>query len=174
MTWNDFYQRQNAIQAALDHARENGADALTAETPAPVRQVFSDSAELLGALHHKWTQLLTGRIGVALSDAETEPHGDRVQAVTTAWRRTASENPSLREVLDHHAAAPSSPLHDALEREQRLLALAAGLVEHHESTEEITRVGAAFRRLLQVSPANESNSHRTGRLDQLRKLIPSK
>ena len=97
MSWNDFHQRQQAIQSVLDAARRDPSGA-PATTPPP----FTDRTELLRALHYKWTQLLTGRIGVALAETENSPHEDRVQAVTTAWRRTAADNPVLRAVLDHH------------------------------------------------------------------------
>lgn len=172
MTWNDFYQRQHAVQQVLEHAREHGAEAATLENVPQARAAFSDSEELLNALQYKWSQLLLGRIGLALTDAETDPHGDRVQAVTTAWRQTAAANPTLRAILDHHPATPEAPMRDALEREQRLLALASGLAESHEPTHDIARVGSAFRRLLQMAPAEEPR-RRKGALSHLRKLIPS-
>lgn len=176
MTWNDFYQRQHAIQAALDHVRDHGADGLTVEAVPRASAVFSDSAELFNALQHKWSQVLTGRIGVALADAEDDPHGDRVQAVTAAWRKAAADNPLLREILGANASNPHSPTRAAIEHEQRLLALSSGLAEPHESAEEIARVGAAFMSLLEAAPRQDARTttrRRKNPLSQLRKLIPS-
>ena len=146
MSWNDFYQRQHAIQAVLEHAGRHPAERLDPQEVPAARELFADTGSLLLALHHKWTQLITGRIGVALDEADADPRGDRVQAVTAAWRATAARNPALRAVLDRHLGEPQ--LGPSLEREQRMLALATGLAEHTEPAEEITRVGAAFLRLL--------------------------
>ncbi|MFD0486772.1 hypothetical protein ACFQ0O_06635 [Saccharopolyspora spinosporotrichia] len=105
MSWHDFYRRQSAIQAVLDHATAHPSDELALEAVPQASEVFATTGELLRALHYKWTQLLTGRIGIALADADADPRVDRVQAVTTAWRRTAAGNPDLRAVLDRHAGA---------------------------------------------------------------------
>ena len=126
MTWTQFHQRQEAIRAVLDHARANPAAEIDLAAVPAAAEVFTSRDELLRALHYKWTQLLTGRIGVALAETENSPHEDRVQAVTTAWRRTAADNPVLRAVLDHHDTDPD--LRECREREHRMLALAAGLV----------------------------------------------
>ncbi|CAM00950.1 hypothetical protein A8924_2035 [Saccharopolyspora erythraea NRRL 2338] len=168
MSWHDFYRRQSAIQAVLDHATAHPSDELALEAVPQASEVFATTGELLRALHYKWTQLLTGRIGIALADADADPRVDRVQAVTTAWRRTAAGNPDLRAVLDRHAGAPA--LRPALEREQRMLALASGLAEHSEPDEEISRVGAAFLSLMRGTPKHTERSTCALRL---RKLIPS-
>ncbi|GAA2799194.1 hypothetical protein [Saccharopolyspora taberi] len=150
MSWNDFYQRQHAIQAVLDHAEAHPGDRLDPQAVPRARAVFADTDDLVPALQHKWLQLITGRIGVALSEVEDDPHGDRVEAVTAAWRTTATRNPVLRAVLDKHLDEPG--LRGALEREQRLLALATGLADHTEPADDIARVGAAFLRLLRGTP----------------------
>ncbi|MFD0919713.1 hypothetical protein ACFQ16_08160 [Saccharopolyspora rosea] len=164
MSWNDFHQRQHAIQSVLDAARRDPSGA-PATTPPP----FTDRTELLRALHYKWTQLLTGRIGIALVETEDSPLDDRVQAVTTAWRRTAAENPVLRAVLDHHDTDPD--LRECREREHRLLALAAGLAEPGES--DADRVGAAFVRLLRATPDASGPAPAACQVNRLRSLIPS-
>ncbi|MCI2421226.1 hypothetical protein MOQ72_27670 [Saccharopolyspora sp. K220] len=159
MSWHDFHQRQHAIQTVLDHARRNPSEALI-QVPAP----FTDAAELLRALHYKWNQQLTGRIDVALVETGDAPHGDRVEAVTAAWRQTAADNSVLRAVLDQHSAHPA--LETCAAREQRMLALAAGLAEHTEPAKDVARVGMAFLKLLRATPS-------TARRGGLRKLMPS-
>ncbi|GAA4614013.1 hypothetical protein [Saccharopolyspora hordei] len=146
MGWNDFRQRQHAIATVLDNARRDPSGALD-EVPAP----FTDTTELLRALQCKWTQQLIGRIEVALAETADAAHGDRIQAVTEAWRRTAAANPELRELLDRHQADPA--LRSAVAREHRMLALATGLAEHDEPESEVARVGQAFLQLVRATPS---------------------
>ncbi|MEB3368369.1 hypothetical protein [Saccharopolyspora mangrovi] len=162
MSWNDFYQRQQALAEVLDSARRDLSAAFET-VPGP----FRDTDELLAALHHKWMLQLTGRVEVALADTENAPHGDRVEAVTEAWRRAARDNPGLRAALDVHAGNPA--LEEATAREHRMLAVAAGLAEDHEPPRDQARVGRAFLQLLRAAPAPDQHT-RPGRL---RKLIPS-
>jgi hypothetical protein len=161
MSWNDFHQRQHAIRTVLDNARRSPSEALT-QVPKP----FVDASELLRALQYKWTQQLTGRVEVVLAETDDAPHADRVQAVTAAWRRTAADNPVLRDLLDRHESNPALRLDVA--REHQLLALAAGLAEPTEPGKDTARVGRAFLQLLRATP--DAPAQRTGRL---RKLIPS-
>lgn len=164
MSWNSYYQRKHAIDEVLDSARRDLQSALDT-IPSP----FTGAGELLAALHYKWMQQLNGRVEVALADTADSPHGDRVEAVTTAWRRTAATNAALRDVLDQHAEHPV--LRAANAQEHRMLALAAGLAEHHEAEHDVARVGQAFLQLLRASPAPTEERSRTG---MLRKLIPSR
>jgi hypothetical protein len=137
MGWNDYYRRRDVIDAVL--AVPGTIDQIFARVP-DAAAVFADTGELLLALDHKWTQQLTARIGLALSDAE----GDRVDAVAAAWRQAVAENAALRRILDENAAA----LPEATAREHRMLALAAGLGEFTEPDDVLERVGAAFAALL--------------------------
>ncbi|MER7015990.1 hypothetical protein ABT324_31545 [Saccharopolyspora sp. NPDC000359] len=145
MSWNDFHQRQHAIATVLDTARQDPSGALH-QVPAP----FTDATELLRALQCKWTQQLTGRVDVALVETEDAADGDRIQAVTEAWRRTAAANPELRALLDQHQADPE--LRAAAAREHRMLALASGLAEPGEPDAEVVRVGQAFLQLVRATP----------------------
>ena len=138
MSWNDYYRRRDVIDAVL--ANPGPIDEVFDRIP-EAATVFADTDELLLALDHKWTRALTARIGLALSDAE----GDRVDAVSAAWRRTAAENPSLRRILDENTGGV---LTDAAAREHRMLALAAGLAEFAEPNDVLERVGGAFATLL--------------------------
>ncbi len=170
MTWDDFHQRQRTIRAILEHAAQHPTAQLELTAVPGADEVFADRADLLRALHYKWTQVLTGRIDVGVQDADANPHGDRVEAVTSAWRRAAADNPALREILDAHAGDPA--LAQATLHEQRMLALSAGLAESHEPASETNRVGKAFRSLLRAEPTAAPGKSRRP-LSQLRKLIPS-
>lgn len=171
MTWNDFYQRQHAIRAVLDHAREHPAAPLNLELVPAAATAFTDRDQLLRALQYKWSRSLTGRIDIGVEDADADPRGDRVEAVSNAWRRTTADNPVLRRVLDSHADEPA--IAGLLRQERRMLAVSAGLAEPHEPAEELDRVGAAFLRLLHTSTPS-TTSRRRGPLSQLRRVIPSR
>ncbi|ONI87402.1 hypothetical protein ALI22I_22880 [Saccharothrix sp. ALI-22-I] len=139
MSWTDFYRRRDALDAVLRAAAGNPAAPLTFD-----RELFATEDELLLALHYRWMQQLTGRLGTALGDSAD----DRVETVTRTWRELAAEQPVLRAVLDAHLTST-----EAVEREQSLLALTAGLAELSEPGAEIARVGAAFASLIRSGPA---------------------
>lgn len=148
MSWNDHHQRQAAIRAVLDEARRDPATALTT-VPTP----FTDRAQLLHALHYTWTQALSGYLEAALAD-DTSAEDGHVQAAAGAYQHAAAAYPALRALLDHHRDDPA--LHECLQREQRLLALSAGLADPDEPAAEITRVGSTLQQLLRSGPAGES------------------
>ncbi|MBV9846195.1 MAG: hypothetical protein JOZ47_14155 [Kutzneria sp.] len=163
MSWHDFHRRREVIDAVLAQADPDPTgttpiDTLLDRVPGG-REVFADGARLLLALHHKWIQLLVGRIGLALCTVDTLPDGNRVEAVAAAWRRTAREHESLRRLLDANAGDISPVASTASER--RLLAVSAGLAELDEPTEVIDRIGLAFLTLL-GSTAPELADRRDG------------
>lgn len=135
MSWNDFYRRRDVIDAVLRQARRTGQTEVPFEEIPSATEVFTDRAELLAALHYRWMLRLTGHLELALHE-----HGDRVEAATAAWRRLAGEEPTLRRLLDAHAAA----IPTAIAHEQRILALVTGLADVREPAEDIERIGAAF------------------------------
>jgi hypothetical protein len=125
MGWKDFYRRRDAIDAVLERAGRAPDGGLPFAGSAA--EVFASPAYLLLALHHRWLMALTGRIGVALAEADRDPGIDPLDAVTGAWRTTAAAHPVLRRLLDEGLAADEPSMRPAVEGEQRLLALAAGL-----------------------------------------------
>jgi hypothetical protein len=131
MSWADFYRRRDALNTVIEHARADDRDLAFASSAARVEDIFGTRDELLLALHYKWTLALTGQLGVALAQADRDPEADRVDAVLAAWRATAAEHDVLRRLLDAHADEPA--MRTAIDGEQRLLALSAGLAELHES-----------------------------------------
>ncbi|WNV83506.1 hypothetical protein [Umezawaea sp. Da 62-37] len=145
MGWNDFYRRRDELDAVLRRAEPHPEAPLDFDP-----DVFADADELLLALHHRWLQQLTGRLGVALTGAD-----DRAEVVLTTWRVLAAEQPALRGVLDAHLTD-----REAVEREERLLALTAGLAELSEPSAEVARIGAAFLALIRSEPAVRTSRKR--------------
>ncbi|TQM80387.1 hypothetical protein FHX81_2716 [Saccharothrix saharensis] len=145
MSWSDFYRRRDALDAVLRAAAGDPAAPLAFD-----RDLFATEDELLLALHYRWMQQLTGRLGAALEDSD-----DRVETVARTWRALAAEQPVLRAVLDAHLTST-----EAIEREQRMLALTAGLAELSEPAAEIARVGAAFANLVRTRPGVVAGRHR--------------
>jgi hypothetical protein len=165
MSWTDYYERRDALDSVLVRAERDPAG------PLPHSPMFDRPADLLLALHYRWTLKLTGNLGRVLAEAERDESMDLVDAVSGAWRKTIADNKTLHAILDAHAERHEALL-PQLEAEQRTLALAAGLAEPHEPAQEITRVGAAFMALLRT--AAEKPSRRRSPVEQLiRRLVAS-
>ncbi|CRK55650.1 hypothetical protein [Alloactinosynnema sp. L-07] len=173
MSWNDYYRRRDAMDAVVAHAARTPESVLPyAEVPG-VDEVFGSHEELLLALHYRWTLKLTGRVGLAQAEAERDASIDLVDTVSQAWRTAATEHPALRRLVDQAALTYPGLLRPALDSEQRMLALAAGLAEPHEDKAEITRVGAAFVALVRSSPDRVAGKRRNPVELLLRKLVAS-
>jgi hypothetical protein len=165
MSWQDYYERRNALDSVLVRAERDPAG------PLPHSPMFDGPANLLLALHYRWMLKLTGNLGSVLAEAERDESMDLVDAVSEAWRKTIADNKTLHAVLDAHAERYEALL-PQLQAEQQTLALAAGLAEPHEPSQEITRVGAAFMALLRT--AAEQPSRRRSPVEQLiRRLVAS-
>jgi hypothetical protein len=126
MSWDEFYRRRDALDAVLatgdlDHAA--------------ARASVGDRDQVLAALRHRWSLVLTGHLGAALTE-----DGEATDAVARAWRRAAADRPALRRLLDEHGGPDPA--------ERRLVALAAGLADPHEPAESIEAIGAAFLGLI--------------------------
>jgi hypothetical protein len=175
MSWADYYERRDAIDLVLEHAARHRDAGLPFAELDSVRSVFTDREELALALQYKWSQALMGRVTVALVDAEKTPDVDHVEAVAAAWRTTARQQQTLREVLDAYAADPdaSQEFLAALRAEQRMVAFAAGLAEVGESDAEAARIGAAFMALVRGTPRQRTARHRTPIEQLLRRLVAS-
>ncbi|TCP55072.1 hypothetical protein EV191_102284 [Tamaricihabitans halophyticus] len=173
MSWSDFYRRREVLDRALRQARRTGGRVTLAEIPGGY-DVFMNEGELLLALQHKWNQLLTGRIGLALDDLDHGAHGaaedDRVDAISRAWRETARQNPELRAVLDAHGDAFPEQLRAGRDVELSMLALNAGLASAAEPADKIRRVGTALLNLIASTPTRPAGRPR-GPVAQLRRLL---
>lgn len=157
MTWQQFRRRQRAIQSALQYCREHPTATPTPHAISDAQGIFADSDELLAALQYRWTQALIGRIELACTEVADQPGADRVDTVVAAWNRTATDNPTLRAVLDGNAESAGPRFAAALRREGRVLALASGLAQAGDTQEAIERLGVALRALFALP------SHSAGR-----------
>jgi hypothetical protein len=167
MSWGDYYQRRDAIELVLAHAEWQCAEL------APVRQVFADRESLALALQYKWSQVLTGQIGAALTTAAHAPDLDQVEAVAAAWRIAARQQPALRVLLDGYAAEAGTEFQRASQAEQRMVAFAAGLAEPGEPADETARIGRAFIALVRSTPRRSVNRHASPVEQLLRRLVAS-
>lgn len=171
MSWNDFYQRRDILDAALIQAGQNPSRPLSLTEIPQATKYFAAEEELLLALQYKWTQLLNGRLRAELADPDYAGEDiaiDRVDAVTRAWNRTIAGHETLRAVLD--AAVERCPaLIPSHEAELRTLALTAGLAEANEPTAEVTKVGRAFGTLLRHGQAKPVR--RRGPMGHLLRLL---
>jgi hypothetical protein len=171
MSWEDFYRRRDALDAAVRLAGRDPEGALPFAQVPNATEVFTGPAELLLALHYRWTMKLTGRLGMAVADAERDPSIDRVDAVMTAWRETAGEFPVLRRLLDAHADDHGGALRPAMAGEHRMLAFAAGLADAGEDAEEVTRIGQALLALIRTSPEPEPVPQQQRRRNPIEQLL---
>lgn len=124
--------------------------------------MFAGRGELLLALQHRWTLLLTARLELAMLDADTG--GDRVDAVANAWRELAGAEPVLRRVLDAHLDDAEPEHTRAVEYEHRMLALWSGLAEPTEPAGEAARIGRALAGLLRSPRAGRRRGVAAGLL----------
>jgi hypothetical protein len=173
MSWGDYYQRRDAIELVLAHAGRHPGAGWPYEEFEPVRQVFADRESLALALQYKWSQVLTGQIGAALTTAAHAPDLDQVEAVAAAWRIAARQQPALRELLDGYAAEAGAEFRRASRAEQRMVAFAAGLAEPGEPADETARIGKAFIALVRSTPRQPVNRHTNPVEQLLRRLVAS-
>lgn len=149
MGWAEFYRRRDVLFSALAHVARDGT--LVFDRVDGAHEVFAGLDDLVLALHHRWSLLLQARIDLALS----EP-GDPADAVTRAWLTLAADEPVLRAVLDTHEHDPV--LADALARENRVLALNAGLAHPNQHDLVITEIGRVLRTSLRPGAAEALRS----------------
>lgn len=177
MSWEDHYRRREVMDSVLTSVKRDPDAMLPFEEIPGAVELFGTPEHLLLALYHRWTLILCGHLraadlepearDVALSSAAPD-YTDRVADV---WRATAEEFATLRAVLDANLDRYPAALVPALEREQRLVALTAGLAEACEPVHEVTRVGAAFLALTRHRDARPSA--RMTPVGQLLRLLQS-
>lgn len=163
MSWNDFYARRDIMHDVISKASQDDPRLPFAEIDGAA-ELFGTERQLLLALYYRWTLLLSGRLR-AMAAAPEDGHAPEVDTdlpdrVGAAWRETAAEHATLRAVLDAGVEAYPEALRPALEREQRMLALAAGLADPGEPTTEVTKIGASFLALTRHAGAVPARGHR--------------
>lgn len=105
-------------------------------------------AQALG-LQQRWTAALSARLDAAIEFAGNQPLTD---AVAHAWHELATEQPTLRGLLD--AAEDSPVLTEARRAEHRMLALAAGLAALDDPAEAAAGRGLRYRNLIRTGVAD--------------------
>jgi hypothetical protein len=146
MSWNDFYRRRDILDAVLTAAARDPRGPLPFENVRGAEEAFGTRENVMLALHYNWTRTLSGHLR-----AETEGDDDHVDAVKRAFTAAVRRNRTLYEVVSAHRDEYPA-LKAAHRAEQAMLAVSAGLAEHDEPIEEITKVGAAFEALLTDGP----------------------
>jgi hypothetical protein len=140
MNWNAFHQRGDVLRAVVETADRRRDGALPLDVPG-VAERFDDEIDLIGALHLKWHARLSGNIERALAQEPT----DLESAVSAAWRRTATQMPGLRLLLDRANELPATEevaaaMHRAHRAERIRLAQAAGLA--NDTSDRAAAAGA--------------------------------
>lgn len=103
MTWDAQHRREDALKAVTAWADTRRDGILPTHLP-EVTAAFTDETELVSALVMRWHTRLNGRIERELMDQGTDPE----DAVVMAWRKTATDLPGIRAILDRAGVAPPS------------------------------------------------------------------
>lgn len=160
MSWNDFYARRDVMDTVLQLAKHDLEGPLPFDQVPRAEELFGTPEQLLLALYYRWSQVLSGQLRVRVGGPEdvletsTEDTSDHPELVADAWRAAVAEQPTLRAVLDANVERHPEVMVPAVEREQRMLALTAGLAEPYEPAAEVTRIGASFLALLRHGPTD--------------------
>ncbi|WP_019853440.1 hypothetical protein [Actinopolyspora mortivallis] len=147
MSWQRFHRRTAAVRFVLERFGNAPEHLPHPREHAELSPVFTDDHDMLGALQHKWINQLMGRLERRLSES-ADHTAERLEATRLAWEETATANPELRRILDHHLPTAHGEALRALRAEQRLLAVSSGLVDHDGAPSETDRTGEALLRLL--------------------------
>src|SRR5690349_12721825 len=70
MSWNDFYQRRDILEAALRQAGHHPSDPLSLEEIPGATKYFATEDELLVALQYKWNQVFGGHLRAEMADPD--------------------------------------------------------------------------------------------------------
>ena len=126
MTWDAFHRRGQVLRTVVEVANSRRDGVLPIQLPG-VAETFGDESALVAALQLRWHTRLAGQIERALCEEPAQLE----TAVLTAWRRTASELPGVRAILDASTERPiDAEMDKALTRANRkdwvLMAAMAG------------------------------------------------
>jgi hypothetical protein len=130
-------RRRDCIRQVLDRARASGDHVAPWRAVAEVADRFADEADLLVELHREWLRLLVGRLHRGGIVPRRTPAN-----VRDLHDEVAAEHPTLRELLDAHAAHPA--LWEPTAAEHAMLAVLAGLATHETQRETAAATGRAL------------------------------
>jgi len=164
MTWDALHRRGDVLRAVVDESNTRRDGVLPMELPG-VAEMFGDELTLIGALQLRWHTRLAGEIERELMDQSMEPE----DAVTSAWRRTATELAGVRAILDSHAGAPTSEamalaLTAAHGKDWALMGAMAGMVTAQD--DRAVEIGRDVERRARACPTALGGRHRSEGCEQ--------
>jgi hypothetical protein len=128
--------RRDYVRAVVAAAQERGS-----VTPwrhlGDLERHFTGEADLLVELHREWVRILVGRLHYGGLVSQRTP-GD----VRQVYHQACQDHPTLRSILEAHAAEPV--LWEPTAREHAMVARVAGLVNEGEPVEASAAVGGAL------------------------------
>jgi hypothetical protein len=127
-------RRRELVRAVLANAQETGEAIVPWARLGGVEQHFRDQADLLVELHREWLRLLVGRLHRGEIVVQRSPAN-----VRDLYDEVAAAHPTLRRILDAHAADPA--LWDPTAREHAMLARVAGLAADSTFPEQAAALG---------------------------------
>ncbi|MEC3915160.1 hypothetical protein [Nocardia sp. CDC160] len=91
MSWADFHARTDILHTVLDRAARNPADPKLFDNLPDLGRLFGGPEGVLLALRNRWENHLNVKLDHALAQGKSAPQ---------VWQELASEQPSLRAILD--------------------------------------------------------------------------
>jgi hypothetical protein len=129
-------RRRDYVRAIVTVAQLSGSITPWREL-GDLEQHFADEGDLLTELHREWVRILVGRLHYGGLVSQRTPAD-----VRGVYHDACDEHPTLRGILDAHAAEPV--LWEPTSREHAMVARVAGLVNAGGPVEEAAAVGRAL------------------------------
>jgi hypothetical protein len=130
-------RRRDYVRAVVTAAQHSGESVAPWRGLGDVGHDFTDEGDLLAELHREWVRLLVGRLHYGGLVSQRTPAD-----VREVYHQTCRDHPTLRSILDAHAADPA--LWEPTAREHAMVARVAGLVNAGGPVEEAAAVGRAL------------------------------
>jgi hypothetical protein len=130
-------RRRDYVRAVVTAARHRGESVAPWRDLGDVEEHFSDEGELLCELHKEWVRLLVGHLHYGGMVSQRTPG-----QIREVYHQACRDHPTLRSILDAHAADPA--LWEPTAREHAMIARVAGLVNADVAVEEAAAVGRAL------------------------------
>ncbi|MDX6326382.1 MAG: hypothetical protein QOK15_2736 [Nocardioidaceae bacterium] len=129
--------RRDYVRAVVTAAQLSGEFVAPWRALGDVDRHFDDEADLLAELHREWVRILVGKLHYGGLVSQRTP-----AEVREVYHDTCRDHPTLRSILDAHAAEPA--LWEPTSREHAMVARVAGLVNAGGPVEEAAAVGRAL------------------------------
>ena len=130
-------RRRNVIRAVIRSAQHTGDTIAPWQEVGEVQEHFEDSDDLLVELQAEWVRVLVARLHRGVVVAERTPAN-----VRDLYDEVRGTHPTLRRILDAHAANPALWEHTA--REHAMLARIAGLAPDGTHSEVAAAAGRSL------------------------------